>query len=49
MTASFHFHCTATGAEGDMTLYFWLNLTNPHGIYEIAEVPGTGRVWTRPA
>ncbi len=49
MVANFHFRCLDTGAEGNMTLHFLLNLTNPNGIYEIAELPGTGRVWTRPA
>ncbi len=48
MTAEFHYRCLDTGTAGTMTVHFVINLTNPHGIYELAELPGTGRVWTRP-
>jgi hypothetical protein len=48
MTAQFHYQCLDSGEEGDTTLLFVINLDNPNGIYEIANIPGTGRVWTRP-
>jgi hypothetical protein len=48
MWADFSFNCYKTGKEGKMRLYFQLGLGNPHGILAIAEMPGTGRVWTRP-
>jgi len=44
MTVAFEFRCD-TAVEGEQSVTLLLNLSNPHGILEVAD--SSGHVWTR--